>query len=222
MTAHVLPHTDPVEKISIVSRGTALGVTWTIPEEEKYLYSKAKFMDDMVMLLGGRAAEEVFFGKDEITTGASNDFLRATNMSADMVLKYGMDEELGPVMYHNEGGYDPYYGQTRWYSEKTAEHADKQIKMYLNDAYKKAVKIIKKHKKLMETMAQILFEKEYLSKQEFNEIMKDPKYADKLLKETKSTISATKEKTKTSKSTRTKRVVAKPTKKPTKKKSTKK
>lgn len=99
ITAFHLPESDPVEKISIVSRGMALGVTRMMPQEDKYLYSKAKFRDEMVSLLGGRAAEEIFFGKDHITTGASNDFERVTKIAYDMMTKYGMDEELGTLMY---------------------------------------------------------------------------------------------------------------------------
>jgi len=72
----------------------ALGVTWMMPEEDKYLYSKAKFLDEVVCLLGGRAAEEVMFGKDQITTGASNDLERVTRIVTDMIIKYGMDEEI--------------------------------------------------------------------------------------------------------------------------------
>ncbi len=94
VTGHLLENADPIEKISIVRRGHALGVTWTTPEEDKNLYSKAKFLDEVVTLLGGRAAEELFFGKEEITTGASNDFERATNIIKNMILKYGMDEDF--------------------------------------------------------------------------------------------------------------------------------
>lgn len=211
--AHMLPKTDPVEKISIVSRGMALWVTRTIPEEEKYLYSRAKFNDDMVMLLGGRAAEEIFFGKDEITTGAANDFQRATRMATDMVLKYGMDEDLGPVMYHDDNQSDVFYGQTRRYSNKTAELADKKIKKLLDTAYTNALKLIKKHKKLMGKMGEILLEKEYLSKEEFNAIMNDHAYADVLLKRTQDL----KGDMSTKKSITKKKIGSKKTTKPTKK-----
>ncbi|MBP6910330.1 hypothetical protein KBC03_01920 [Patescibacteria group bacterium] len=102
VTAFHTPESDPVEKISIVSRGMALGVTWMMPEVDSYLYSKAKFLDQMVSLLGGRAAEEIFFGEKHITTGASNDFERVTKIATDMIIKYGMDEELGQVVYINK------------------------------------------------------------------------------------------------------------------------
>jgi len=77
-------------------------VTWYSPKEDEYLRSKAKFLDDLVSLLGGRAAEEIFLGKENVTTGAANDFERATQIASDMIMKYGMDEELGPIMYLDE------------------------------------------------------------------------------------------------------------------------
>lgn len=126
VTAYHLPHADPVEKISIVSRGMALGITWMMPTEDTYLYSKAKFKDEMVTLLGGRAAEEVFFGKDEITTGASNDFEKVTKIAYNMVLKYGMDEELGPVLYYDQekSEFHPF----KPYSEALAQKVDTKVK----------------------------------------------------------------------------------------------
>ncbi len=176
ITAHILPHADPVEKISIVSRGQALGVTWMMPKEEKYLHSKQKFLDDVVSLLGGRAAEEVFFGKEAITTGASNDFERATKTITDLVATYGMDEELGPVRYM-DAERDDGYGFTKPFSEKTAEKIDAKIKEYLVDAYAKAKDIIIKNRKLIDSMAELLLLKEYITKDEFDAIMEDPRKA---------------------------------------------
>ena len=169
VTGHLLENADPIEKISIVRRGHALGVTWTTPEEDKNLYSKAKFLDEVVTLLGGRAAEELFFGKDEITTGASNDFERATDIIKNMILKYGMDEDFGPINYLKEGEDQPFINP---YSEQTAQLIDEKIKTYLANAYKKAKKILKEHEVLIHQMAGILLEKEYLSSEEFAEMMK--------------------------------------------------
>jgi len=101
VTAYHLEHADPVEKISIVSRGRALWVTWMIPAEDTYLTSKAEFLDKLVTLLGGRAAEQIFFWSDHITTGASNDFERVTKIASSMILKYGMDQDLGQIVYEN-------------------------------------------------------------------------------------------------------------------------
>lgn len=169
VTGHLLENADPIEKISIVRRGHALGVTWTTPEEDKNLYSKAKFLDEVVTLLWGRAAEELFFGENEITTGASNDFGRATNIIKNMILKYGMDEDFGPINYLKEGEDQAF---TNPYSEQTAQLVDEKIKTYLADAYKKAKKILKDHEVLIHQMAGILLEKEYLSNEEFTEMMK--------------------------------------------------
>jgi cell division protease FtsH len=178
VTAHVLPHADPVEKISIVSRGQALGVTWMMPMEDKYLYSKEKFIDDVVSLLGWRAAEEVFFGKDAITTGASNDFQRATKIVTDMVVKYGMDSDVWTLSYADETeSYVPY----KPYSEKTAQLLDEKIHWYMKLAYQQSIDIIKKYKNLIDRMAEVLLVKEYITKEEFEQMMADPNAVDLIL-----------------------------------------
>lgn len=179
VTAYLLKQTDPVEKISIVSRGQALWVTWMLPEEDRYLYSKAKFIDEVISLLWGRASEEIFFGKDEITTGASNDFEKATSIIKDMLIKYGMDDELGPVLYFDKDKED--YPIHKPYSEKTAELIDTKLKKYLFDAYTQAIKILKSNKKLIEKMSKVLLEKEYLNKEEFVAMMEDESQTEVLL-----------------------------------------
>jgi len=181
VTMHLLPNADSVEKISIVRRGQALWATWTIPSEDKYLYSKAKFLDEIVGLLWWRAAEEIFFGKNEITTWAANDFEKATKIVTDMVVKYGMDEDLWLVRYLNKD--DGEYIMFKPYSEKTAELIDQKIKKYLLEAYEKAKKIINENKNLLVKMSDVLLEKEYLTKQEFTEMMENIGKAKKLLEE---------------------------------------
>lgn len=169
VTAFNLPEADPVEKISIVSRGMALWVTWMMPLEDSYLSSKSKFNDEMVSLLWGRAAEEIFFGKEHITTWASNDFERVTKIASDMIMKYGMDEELGTIVYLDKDN-----GQRQSFkpfSEQTAQMIDTKIKHLIETAYQKAITIINTNKTLMKKLASILFEKEYLSKEEFEKIM---------------------------------------------------
>lgn len=168
VTGHLLVNADPIEKISIVRRGQALGVTWTSPEEDKHLYSKAKFLDELVTLLGGRAAEEVFFGKDEITTGASNDFERATGIVKNMILRYGMDEDFGTINYLKTGEESEF---VRPYSEKMAELLDAKIKIYLDTAYLKAKTILEEKRELIDKMCAVLLEKEYLSSEEFVAMM---------------------------------------------------
>ena len=168
LTAHLLPYADPLEKISIVSRGMALGLTWIMPTKDQLLTSKAKFLDEIVSLLWGRAAEEIFFGKEHITTGASNDMSRVYKIVYDMITKYWMSE-LGPIMYFDEE-------QNSWnmykpYSEKLAEKIDEQVEKYIKQAYEKAKTIIEENKSIMHKLAERLLEKEYMSKEEFAEIL---------------------------------------------------
>lgn len=183
VTAFYLPNADPVEKISIVSRWMALWVTWMMPEEDRYLYSKAKFLDELVTLLGGRAAEEVVFGKEEITTWASNDLERATKITTDMIMKYGMDEELWTVMYFDKDKWD--WIPFKPFSEVTSQLIDTKTKDILKTAYEKAKALIEKNMSTIDKLAQILFEKEYLTKEEFDSVMKDPSKADEMIEELK-------------------------------------
>jgi len=164
--AYRLPEWDPVEKISIVSRGQALGVTWIMPAEDRYLKSKAKFMDEITWLLGGRAAEMVFFGEDKITTGASNDFERVTQMARDMVTKYGMDDELGTLQY-----LDSDYSMTKGYSESTAVVIDRKVREIVRSCFEQAKTLLKSEEVLMHKLAKILDAKEYLTREEFEELM---------------------------------------------------
>ena len=176
VTAYFLPNADPVEKISIVSRGMALWVTWMLPEEDRYLHSKAKFLDELVTLLWWRAAEEIFFGKDEITTGASNDLEKVTKIVYDMLLKYGMDDELWTVVYYDsdKAEYTPF----KPYSEDIAMKIDAKVKAIVDSAYIKAKEIITKHKKHMDKMAVYLLNKEYITKEEFADMMQYPEKLD--------------------------------------------
>ncbi len=183
VTSHMLPNADPVEKISIVRRWHALGVTWIMPNEDMYLNSKAKFLDEVVSLLWGRAAEEVFFGADNITTGASNDFEKATEIITNMIVKYGMDKELWPVSYYDKNQQD--YPGFKTYSEKTAQIIDEKVKKYIADCYEQSKKLIVQHKGLIEELSAVLLDKEYLTKEEFESMIADfskPKAQNKKLK----------------------------------------
>lgn len=179
ITAYHLEHADPVEKISIVSRGMALGVTRMMPTEDTYLSSKAKFLDEMVTLLGGRAAEEVFFGADHVTTGASNDFEKITKIARNMILKYGMDPEIGTLVRHDPSNGE--YTAFQPYSEKLAEKIDDKIKGLVDQAYAKAIQLVQENKSLMEKMWMLLMEKEYITKDEFIKIMDNPNEADQTI-----------------------------------------
>ena len=169
VTSHLLPEADKVEKITIVRRWQALWATWKTPEEDKYLYSKTKILQETISLLGWRASEEVFLWKDNITTWASNDFERATQMISDMVMKYWMDEDLWPIVYFDDSKWD--YSLYKPYSETTAKIIDDKIKYYIFDCYEKSKKIIKDNKSLIEKMSKILLEKEYLTRDEFKDLM---------------------------------------------------
>lgn len=181
VTAYNLPNADPVEKISIVSRWMALWVTWMMPEEDRYLQSKAKFLDEISTLLWWRACEEIFFWKDEITTWASNDIEKATAMAQDMILKYWMDEELGQIKYIDTDKME--YVAFKPFSEQTAQLIDQKIKLIINDSYEKAKKIIADNKETITKLSIILLEKEYLTRQEFLSIMSEPTKIDEILVE---------------------------------------
>lgn len=168
--AHLQEEADPVEKISIVRRGHALGVTRTTPTEDKNLYSKHYLLSELSVMLAGRAAEEIFFGKDEITTGASNDFERANKTIRNMLTKFGMDDELGMVVYEE----NPDFNFTKPYSEETAQKIDAKVKVYLENAYAISKKTIMKYQKTLERIVAILIEKEYISGEEFAEMIDNP------------------------------------------------
>jgi len=171
LVAKMLMHTDPVHKISIISRGHALGVTWFLPDRDKALESKAHFEDEIAASLGGRAAEELMFGKDYITTGASNDIEAATNLARKMVTRFGMSDSVGTVAYGNPHAaifLGRELGEQRNYSEQVAYQIDLEIKRIIEDAYKKAQKILKQYKDLLSQIAEELIKKETLDNQAFD------------------------------------------------------
>ena len=174
ITGFMLPHTDPVHKISIVSRGMALGVTWFLPERDRVLTSKEKFEDELVSLLGGRAAEGLMFGDNSVTTGASNDMEKATKIARNMVMKYGMSK-LGTITL-GEHHANPFLGKDinheRNYSEETARLIDEQVANILETALKKAQKILTDNKKLLIQIADDLISKETISRDEFEDYFK--------------------------------------------------
>ncbi len=167
----LLPHTDPVHKISIVSRGWALGVTWFLPEKDKLLTSKAKFLDELATLYWGRAAEEIFFGKENITTWASNDIERATKIARAMVMKYGMFEDIWAENFEGESiNWNHLWVQ--WeraaVSDNTIKKIDEKVKEVLKIAYDTAIKLITENKNLHDKIAKDLLEKEEISREEFS------------------------------------------------------
>ncbi len=168
ITAHLLPYADPLEKISIVSRGMALGLTWIMPTKDSLLVSKAKFLDEITSLLGWRASEEIFFWKDQITTWASNDMSRVYKIVYDMVTKYGMSE-LWPIMYFDDE--ENTWKAYKPFSEKLSERIDEEVEKIIKRAYERAKNIIKDNQEIMHKLAEKLLEKEYMSKEEFSQIV---------------------------------------------------
>jgi len=172
IVATKLKHCDPVQKLSIVSRGHALGVTMFLPEEDKYLTLKAKFTDDMASLLGGYASEKIFFG--DVTTGPSNDLERATKIARTMVLRFGMSDKFGPVSFGEEEhavflGKDLAEGKD--YSDQTARVVDEEVQRMVNDAFKTATDIIKSNKTKIKKAVEALIKKEALSGDEFRKMV---------------------------------------------------
>jgi len=170
LVGKLLPNTDPVHKISIVSRGWALWVTWFLPERDALLVSKAKYLDELATLFWGRAAEEIIYGKDYITTGASNDIERATQIARNMVMRYGMFEDIGTENFAWERVSWNHLGVNweQWtFSDKTMEQIDSKVKAILADAYKTAIRLIEENKELHIKITKDLLEKEEISEEEF-------------------------------------------------------
>lgn len=171
LVMRLLPKADKPHKVSIISRGMALGYTMPLPEEDHYLMGRTKFEDELAALLGGRAAEELIF--NDVTTGAANDLERATRMARKMVTEFGMSDKLGPLTFgHKEElvflGRE--IGEQRNYSEKIAEAIDEEVRHFINAAYEKAKGILIKHKDLLIKMAQKLIEVETLEGPELEAI----------------------------------------------------
>lgn len=173
IVGHVLPNTDPIHKISIISRGRALGVTWSLPEEDKKMVTRSEMLDEIAMLLGGRSAEEIVFG--EITTGAENDLEKATRMAKNMVTRFGMSDKLGPQIY---GKRDEliFLGKElgeheKNYSEEIAAQIDKEIRSIIDDAHRKAQKILKEHRKQLDEITEELLKKETIEGPDFEKMM---------------------------------------------------
>jgi cell division protease FtsH len=168
LVGHSTKNCDPVHKVSIVSRGMALGVTWFLPEDDKHLYTRSKFFDEICSLFGGYCAEIEFFG--EMSTGASNDLEKATKIATNMVTKYGMST-VGPITLGDQSGHEIFLGRdlghTKNYSEDTARKIDMEIKSILEQGQQYAEKTIKENRELMDKIAKQLLETENLSREEF-------------------------------------------------------
>jgi cell division protease FtsH len=168
---HHLEHSDPVHKVSIISRGMALGYTMPLPESDKYLRTKEAFEDEIVGLLGGRAAEELVFRR--VTTGAANDLEQATKLARAMVTRYGFSARLGLRTFGEEQG-NPYLGslgETRDYSEQMAQAIDQEIHDILDAAYRRARDIVTEQQSKLEVLAHTLLEAETVEREQFEALM---------------------------------------------------
>ncbi len=166
------PTQDPVHQISIIPRGMAGGFTMSLPSEDKSYRSRKEMLEEIVVLLGGRVAEAIIL--DDISTGASNDIERATNLVFSMITKYGMSEKLGPITYGSSDGevfLGKEFGHNKTYSEKTAALIDAEVKEYITDGYEKTEKILREHIDQLHTIAKFLFEHEKMSGEQFGYAM---------------------------------------------------
>ncbi len=179
IVGHFLPNADPVHKISIVSRGQALGYTISMPTEDKFLITKAQLEDTMAMTLGGRAAEELVF--TEITTGAANDLEKVTATAKQMTMRFGMSEKLGPrVLGHAHGA--PFLGRDMHsepdYSDEIARQIDLEIRRIIEEAYQCAKDILSEHRADLENVTQVLLRRETIEREEFLRLLDGENEAD--------------------------------------------
>jgi cell division protease FtsH len=172
VVAKLMPRTDPVHKVTIIPRGRALGVTMQLPEQDRYSMDREMLLQNIAVLFGGRIAEEIFMG--QMTTGASNDFERATDIARNMVTRWGMSDELGPMIYgENEG--EVFLGRSvtvhKNVSEITMQKVDAEIRGIVDRQYALARKVIEENRDKVETMAKALLEWETLDSDQINDIM---------------------------------------------------
>ncbi|HKG37801.1 MAG TPA: ATP-dependent zinc metalloprotease FtsH [Conexibacter sp.] len=172
IVGHYLEHSDPVHKISVISRGQALGYTISLPTEDKFLTTRAELTDTMAMTLGGRAAEEIVFG--EITTGASNDLEKVTATAKQMVMRFGMSEKLGPRVFGHEHS-QPFLGREFSsepdYSDEIAREIDDEIRRIVEGAHQSAKDILGTHRESLATISEILIKRETIEREQFEALL---------------------------------------------------
>jgi cell division protease FtsH len=172
IVGHLLPNTDPVHKVSIISRGQALGYTISLPTEDKFLTTRAELTDTMAMTLGGRAAEEIIFS--EITTGASNDLEKVTETAKQMVMRYGMSERLGPRVFGHDRSM-PFLGREFSaepdYSDEIAREIDDEIRRFVEEAHQTAKDILAERREGLDRISKILLERETIDAEEFVKLL---------------------------------------------------
>ncbi|MCL4119298.1 UNVERIFIED_CONTAM: hypothetical protein GTU68_001486 [Idotea baltica] len=172
LVGHVLQHTDPIHKVSIVSRGRALGWTMTLPERDKYLNSRSELRSELAMLLGGRTAEEMVFG--DPTTGATDDIARVTKLARQMVTKFGMSEKLGPQAFgraNDEVFVGKEVGQDNAMSDVVADVISDEVRDLISVAHREAYEILQHHRETLDTLAAELLEHETLDEDQLQQIL---------------------------------------------------
>jgi cell division protease FtsH len=176
LVAHALPNTDPVQKITIMPRGRALGYTMVLPDEDKYSKSRNQMLDELAYTLGGRAAEELIF--HDPTTGAANDIEKATVLSRAMVMEYGLSERIGAIKLGSASG-EPFvgmsYGHQRDYSEEIAAIVDEEVRALIDNAHQEAYEILSVNRETLDKLVLELMERETLEKEEVAEIFTNVK-----------------------------------------------
>jgi cell division protease FtsH len=172
IVGHYLEHSDPVHKVSIISRGQALGYTISLPTEDKFLTTRAELTDTMAMTLGGRAAEEIVFS--EITTGASNDLEKVTATAKQMVMRFGMSEKLGPRVFGHDHG-QPFLGREFSaepdYSDEIAREIDDEIRRIVESAHQQAKDILEEHREALTQISELLLKRETIEREEFEALL---------------------------------------------------
>ena len=175
-----VPDHDPVYKVSIIPRGRALGVTMFLPEEDRYSHSKQRLNSQIASLFGGRIAEEMIFGADAVTTGASNDIERATDIARSMVTKWGLSDKLGPLSYSEDEG-EVFLGRSvtthKQVSDETAHTIDEEIRGIIDSNYDRATKILEDHRPVLDAMAEALIKYETIDEGQIRDLMagKEPR-----------------------------------------------
>jgi len=172
LVASVLPYADPIQKISIISRGRAAGYTLKIPDQDRKMHTKKEFLDDIAMTLGGYVVEKLVF--DDLSTGPSNDLQVVANMARDMVTKYGMSD-IGPIALEGTGGRMIGGGMSedRGYSPQVAKAIDDEIAKIIEDGKTRATDIITKYREALNVISERLFEVETLEREEYEALLKE-------------------------------------------------